>query len=261
MSLVAGRGPLSADPAGRFAPPIPGDRRLHRAASAPRPGRAGRPCGDRHRARADGASPGTPAQLPLPRRRGGRSTRRARAGSAGLRPRPVGRRRHLARGRPRARSLPAESVSPGRLPPDQAPPAGRSRTPRWWTPTTQSSCSRPHSMPGSTSTRRWCAPICCSARRRRVTATTRVCDSTGRWPSGRSVIDDVAWSYEDPPPESLPIKGFLEFRRYSGRRGRAAAKPVTPRKCNWQRNSPSNTVGNYSLATRSYWPKLGLIGG
>ena len=25
------------------------------------------------------------------------------------------------------------------------------------------------------------------------------------------VIDDIAWSYEDPPPESLPIKGFLSF--------------------------------------------------
>ena len=25
------------------------------------------------------------------------------------------------------------------------------------------------------------------------------------------VIDDVAWSYPDPPPESLPIKGFLSF--------------------------------------------------
>jgi uncharacterized protein (DUF427 family) len=24
-------------------------------------------------------------------------------------------------------------------------------------------------------------------------------------------VDDVAWSYEDPPPESLPIKGFLSF--------------------------------------------------
>jgi uncharacterized protein (DUF427 family) len=28
---------------------------------------------------------------------------------------------------------------------------------------------------------------------------------------GDTVIDDVAWSYEDPPPESLPIKGFLSF--------------------------------------------------
>jgi uncharacterized protein (DUF427 family) len=28
---------------------------------------------------------------------------------------------------------------------------------------------------------------------------------------GDSVIDDVAWSYEDPPPECLPIKGYLSF--------------------------------------------------
>ncbi|HYB82224.1 MAG TPA: DUF427 domain-containing protein [Mycobacterium sp.] len=25
------------------------------------------------------------------------------------------------------------------------------------------------------------------------------------------VVEDVAWSYDDPPPESLPIKGFLSF--------------------------------------------------
>ncbi|BBZ46368.1 DUF427 domain-containing protein [Mycobacterium parmense] len=28
---------------------------------------------------------------------------------------------------------------------------------------------------------------------------------------GDTVIDDVAWSYPDPPPESLPVKGFLSF--------------------------------------------------
>jgi uncharacterized protein (DUF427 family) len=28
---------------------------------------------------------------------------------------------------------------------------------------------------------------------------------------GDTVIEDVAWSYEDPPPECLPIKGFLSF--------------------------------------------------
>jgi uncharacterized protein (DUF427 family) len=28
---------------------------------------------------------------------------------------------------------------------------------------------------------------------------------------GDLVVDDVAWSYEDPPPETLPIKGFLSF--------------------------------------------------
>jgi uncharacterized protein (DUF427 family) len=26
-----------------------------------------------------------------------------------------------------------------------------------------------------------------------------------------SVVEDVAWSYEDPPPESLPIKGLFSF--------------------------------------------------
>lgn len=28
---------------------------------------------------------------------------------------------------------------------------------------------------------------------------------------GDTVVEDVAWSYSDPPPESLPIKGFLSF--------------------------------------------------
>jgi uncharacterized protein (DUF427 family) len=28
---------------------------------------------------------------------------------------------------------------------------------------------------------------------------------------GDTVVEDVAWSYPDPPPESLPIKGFLSF--------------------------------------------------
>ncbi len=29
--------------------------------------------------------------------------------------------------------------------------------------------------------------------------------------SNDAVIEDIAWSYADPPPESLPIKGFLSF--------------------------------------------------
>lgn len=28
---------------------------------------------------------------------------------------------------------------------------------------------------------------------------------------GDAVVEDVAWSYDDPPPESVPIKGFLSF--------------------------------------------------
>ena len=39
------------------------------------------------------------------------------------------------------------------------------------------------------------------------------------------VIDDVAWSYEDPPPESLPIKGFLSFD--ASRVDVVAALPLT----------------------------------
>ena len=28
---------------------------------------------------------------------------------------------------------------------------------------------------------------------------------------GDTIVEDVAWSYADPPPESLPIKGYLSF--------------------------------------------------
>ncbi len=28
---------------------------------------------------------------------------------------------------------------------------------------------------------------------------------------GDSVVDDVAWSYDDPLPETLPIKGYFSF--------------------------------------------------
>jgi uncharacterized protein (DUF427 family) len=28
---------------------------------------------------------------------------------------------------------------------------------------------------------------------------------------GDTVLEDVAWSYLDPPPESVPIKGFFSF--------------------------------------------------
>jgi uncharacterized protein (DUF427 family) len=37
--------------------------------------------------------------------------------------------------------------------------------------------------------------------------------------------DDIAWSYEDPPPESLPIKGFLSFD--AGRADVIAELPAT----------------------------------
>jgi uncharacterized protein (DUF427 family) len=50
----------------------------------------------------------------------------------------------------------------------------------------------------------------------RPTATTSYCNYKG-WATwwaavvGDTVIEDVAWSYDDPPPESVPISGHLAF--------------------------------------------------
>jgi uncharacterized protein (DUF427 family) len=50
----------------------------------------------------------------------------------------------------------------------------------------------------------------------RQSDTSTYCNYKGRatyWSAaiGDAVVEDVAWSYPDPPPESLPIKGFLSF--------------------------------------------------
>ena len=50
----------------------------------------------------------------------------------------------------------------------------------------------------------------------RRTETSSYCNYKGYatyWAAvvGDTVVDDVAWSYEDPPPECLPIKGHLSF--------------------------------------------------
>jgi uncharacterized protein (DUF427 family) len=50
----------------------------------------------------------------------------------------------------------------------------------------------------------------------RRSETTTYCNYKGfatYWSAivGDLVVDDVAWSYPDPPPETLPIKGFLSF--------------------------------------------------
>jgi uncharacterized protein (DUF427 family) len=50
----------------------------------------------------------------------------------------------------------------------------------------------------------------------RPSATSTYCNYKGTatyWTAaiGDTVAEDVAWSYPDPPPESLPIKGFLSF--------------------------------------------------
>lgn len=50
----------------------------------------------------------------------------------------------------------------------------------------------------------------------RPTQTSTYCNYKGvatYWAAviGESIVEDVAWSYPDPPPESLPIKGYLSF--------------------------------------------------
>jgi uncharacterized protein (DUF427 family) len=50
----------------------------------------------------------------------------------------------------------------------------------------------------------------------RRTETSTYCNYKGYatyWAAvvGDTVVDDVAWSYDDPPPECLPIKGYLSF--------------------------------------------------
>jgi uncharacterized protein (DUF427 family) len=50
----------------------------------------------------------------------------------------------------------------------------------------------------------------------RRTETTTYCNYKGYatyWSAvvGDAMVDDVAWSYDDPPPECLPIKGYFSF--------------------------------------------------
>lgn len=50
----------------------------------------------------------------------------------------------------------------------------------------------------------------------RRSATTSYCNYKGYatyWSAvaGHTVVADVAWSYEDPPPETLPIRRFFSF--------------------------------------------------
>jgi uncharacterized protein (DUF427 family) len=50
----------------------------------------------------------------------------------------------------------------------------------------------------------------------RRTQTSSYCNYKGvatywAFVAGDTVVEDVAWSYEDPPPESLPIAGYLSF--------------------------------------------------
>ncbi len=213
VTLTSARGPLGPDPAGRFSPPIPPGTVF----VEPHARRIQAVVGGRTVIDTEAAllvhRPGAPAVVRLSRRRGRRPAARAGAGGAGLRARALGRRRHLDRGGPPARALPAEPVPPGRLPAHHAPAAGaRSPAPPSSTPTTRSSCSRPRSRRSSTSPRPAVrTDLLQPVATRRPTATTRARPPTGRPTIGDMVVADVAWSYEDPFPESSPIQGWLSF--------------------------------------------------
>ena len=56
---------------------------------------------------------------------------------------------------------------------------------------------------------------------------------------GDLVIDDIAWSYEDPPPESLPIKGFLSFDA-----DRVDVVAELPQSLVIPRNCPGNAISS-----------------
>ena len=63
----------------------------------------------------------------------------------------------------------------------------------------------------------------------RQTDTSTYCNYKGvatYWAAviGDAVVEDVAWSYPDPPPESLPIKGFLSFHATGATRAEVLAE-------------------------------------
>jgi Uncharacterized protein conserved in bacteria len=135
----------------------------------------------------------------------------SRSRGAGIRPCALGRGRHVARGGAQARSLSAEPVPPCRLPTDEPRAARhrRGRHPRRH----HGHGDRVRDRAGTSAVRR---SVGCPHRLLRRTETRTYCNYKGYatyWAAvvGDTVVDDVAWSYADPPPECLPIKGYLSF--------------------------------------------------
>ncbi len=208
MTLVAGRGPLSGDPVGRFSPPIPPDTGVY---VEPHPRRVqafrdGRPVIDTERA------------LMVHRR-----------------------------GRPLSYAFPADEV--GDLPAEPEPEAPGFVQVPWdavdtWLEEGRRLVHYPpnpyHRVDCRPTTRRlrvdvagttlvdtddtvivfetaleprlYVAPAHVRTESLRRSQTSSYCNYKGYatyWSAGD--VDDVAWSYEDPPPESLPIKGYFSF--------------------------------------------------
>ncbi|MEY8018554.1 DUF427 domain-containing protein [Mycobacterium servetii] len=215
MTLVAGRGPLSSDPAGRFWPPLPGEVFGEMVYVEPHPRRvqafrAGRPVLDTERA------------LLVHRR-----------------------------GRPLSYAFPADEAAALPTEPEPAAPGfvhvpwdavdtwleeGRELVHYPPNPYHRVDC-RPTKrrlrvavhgavlvdtddtvvvFETALAPRLYVDPALVDTAALRRSQTSSYCNYKGfatYWSAvvGGRVVDDIAWSYPDPPPESLPIKGFLSF--------------------------------------------------
>jgi uncharacterized protein (DUF427 family) len=212
MSLVAGRGPLSGDPAGRFSPPIPRDTGIY---VEPHPRRVqalrdGRPVIDTERALMVHRR-GSPLSYAFPA---------DEVGDLPTEPEPEA---------PGFVHVPWDAVDTwleeGRrlvhYPPnpyhrvDCRPTKRRLRVSVDGTALVDTDDTL-ILFETALEPRLYVAPAHVRTDLLRRSETSSYCNYKGfatYWSVGvdGSVIDDVAWSYEDPPPESLPIKGFLSF--------------------------------------------------
>ena len=213
VSLTTGRGPLSARPAGRFTAPMP-----ERVAYI-------EPFRRRVGATKDGATvidservllvhrPGRPPVYAFPVGDVDGPPARARARRTRVRHGRVGRRRRLVRGGRAGVRAPAQPVPPGGLPALGALAPGRGG--RGDAGRHARHAGRLRDRPRTPPLRRP-APTCawtCSERSETQTycpykGTATLLDAPT---SATSDVDDVAWSYEDPLPESSPLGRFLSF--------------------------------------------------
>src|SRR6476659_11012653 len=136
----------------------------------------------------------------------------------------MGRRRHVARGGAPTRPLSTESLSPGRLPPDEPRAAGPRR--RRHARRHRRHGNRVRNRAGASPLRR------AVGRPHRHVAANRdqhVLQLQGYatyWAAvvDGTVVDDVAWSYDDPPPECPQLRRSPRRRAGQTARIRASAR-------------------------------------
>ena len=210
MSLVAARGPLGPDPVGRFPAPLPAD--LGYVEPHPRRVQAirdGRIVIDTERALLVHRR-NRPLYFAFPADDVGDLPHTPEARGAGLRPGALGRARHVDRGGPQIHYPPNPYHRV-----DCRPTRRRLRVDVAGT-TLVDADDTVIVFETALEPRLYVAPSLVRTDLLRQTATSTYCNYKGAatyWAAviGDSTVDDVAWSYPDPPPESLPIKGYLSF--------------------------------------------------